>query len=539
MPQIAMLSKHVVFLLAAAMNAEDELEDLQRKYELMEGERKATFESAQSSIRQNKDIIHNLREENKSLRSQLGVLKEEEPATLEKQVDDKVTELTKLKARADTIAAENDRKSRQIADMTHKLNQLSALIVTPAPDSSAEAREIRVLENRLDKAMIKLNEAQSIQRTYEKILRRLQEERLGFDSQLASMEKTLKSKEKDYQELLLLSHDAHHAKEMALAELHRFEQGVIEERNQRDKDVQDKKMLVQLRVEMNQRLEQRQKMLRQQQELEKAGELAMSATAALGELAAGMTFTEAEAEKQKLYDFEDAFKRLKEATGVADVNEVIQKFFNQSETHANLTKLNEDCQAKIEAEKARVNKLRSELNELLLSSSGNVSRRQVIEDYERQVAEANGKFERNKLKYEKLVKVLVDVNAGVAHLTHKLNQVRFDGEGSTVESSGVQAPTAEQLLVRCEAKISKLLTVAAPDPDRKLDGSVYEAKLVQRALNDIRVKMDKQNRDEPDDNDDAVDEDVWNRKHIKAHSAMVVEKQLRKQRAALKKVVTK
>ena len=37
--------------------------------------------------------------------------------------------------------------------------------------------------------------------------------------------------------------------EMAQAELHRFEQGVMEERNQRDKEVQEKKILVEQRVE--------------------------------------------------------------------------------------------------------------------------------------------------------------------------------------------------------------------------------------------------------------------------------------------------
>merc|ERR1719182_413092 len=133
-------------------------------------------------------------------------------------------------------------------------------------------RHIRVLENRLDKAMIKYNEAMSIRKTYEQIVKRLREERIGFDNQLAAIERTLKAKEHDYEELLLLSHDAYHAKEMAQAELHRFEQGVMEERNQRDKEVQEKKVLVQQRVEMNQRLEQRERMLKKQQDLDRAGE---------------------------------------------------------------------------------------------------------------------------------------------------------------------------------------------------------------------------------------------------------------------------
>merc|ERR1719356_1043781 len=136
-------------------------------------------------------------------------------------------------------------------------------------EQSPEMRQIRVLENRLDKAMIKYNEAQSIRKTYETIVKRLKEERIGFDNQLAAIERTLKAKERDYEELLLLSHDAYHAKEMAQAELHRFEQGVMEERNQRDKEVQEKKILVQQRVEMNHRLEQREKMLKKQQELDR------------------------------------------------------------------------------------------------------------------------------------------------------------------------------------------------------------------------------------------------------------------------------
>ena len=38
-----------------------------------------------------------------------------------------------------------------------------------------------MLENRLDKAMIKFNEATSIKKTYEVILKRLKEERISYD----------------------------------------------------------------------------------------------------------------------------------------------------------------------------------------------------------------------------------------------------------------------------------------------------------------------------------------------------------------------
>lgn len=61
-------------------------------------------------------------------------------------------------------------------------------------DESPLMRNIRVLENRLDKVMIKYNEAQSIQQTYDQVVRRLKEERVGYDSQLAAIETCLKGK---------------------------------------------------------------------------------------------------------------------------------------------------------------------------------------------------------------------------------------------------------------------------------------------------------------------------------------------------------
>lgn len=75
-------------------------------------------------------------------------------------------------------------------------------------DDHPQMRTIRVMENRLDKAMIKYNEAMSIKKAYELIVKRLKEERIGYDNQLSSIEKALKGKENDYKDLMTLSEDA-------------------------------------------------------------------------------------------------------------------------------------------------------------------------------------------------------------------------------------------------------------------------------------------------------------------------------------------
>jgi len=80
-------------------------------------------------------------------------------------------------------------------------------------------KNIRILENRLDKAMIKYNEAISIKKTYEIILKKLKEERLLFDKQLSSLEQQVQSKEVELDQMMLLGHDADKAREASHKDL--------------------------------------------------------------------------------------------------------------------------------------------------------------------------------------------------------------------------------------------------------------------------------------------------------------------------------
>lgn len=71
------------------------------------------------------------------------------------------------------------------------------------------------MENRLDKATIKYNEAQTLCKIYEDIIKALQAEKLTFDTQLIHFERSLKAKKADAGELEAISRDAHRAKEFA------------------------------------------------------------------------------------------------------------------------------------------------------------------------------------------------------------------------------------------------------------------------------------------------------------------------------------
>ena len=85
--------------------------------------------------------------------------------------------------------------------------------------------------------MIKFNEAISIKKTYEIILKRLKEERIAYDKQLEAMEKAIKAKNADFDELLMLSHDANHARHLAESDLKNYESQINTIRQNRMKDI--------------------------------------------------------------------------------------------------------------------------------------------------------------------------------------------------------------------------------------------------------------------------------------------------------------
>jgi len=193
-----------------------------------------------------------------------------------------------------------------------KLNEVSD-VKNAAFEESPLTRQIRILENKLDKIMIKYNEAQSIRKTYEQIVKRLKEERIGYDNQLAAIERSLKGKEHDYVELLLLSHDATHAKELALSELRKYTSKKAAVKKLRDKYRKEKAAQLKTRNEMMMEHDKEQQKRRERYQMEKDEGRSMDQQ--------HNQYEKAQQEQQRLknekLDFEEGFKKLYEATGTS------------------------------------------------------------------------------------------------------------------------------------------------------------------------------------------------------------------------------
>merc|ERR1719293_327603 len=103
-----------------------------------------------------------------------------------------------------------------------------------------------------------------------------------------------------------------------------------------------------------------------------------------------------------------------------------------------IDRLTEDCR-----------RLRLQVEELKFSSGGNVGRRQAIDDFETHLAEATEKFDRNKGKFERMAKMLIDMKAGIDHLEEKLQR------DTPLEMSD---ENVDEILQRCDIRIQRLMS---------------------------------------------------------------------------------
>ncbi|KAG5182606.1 hypothetical protein JKP88DRAFT_318591 [Tribonema minus] len=406
---------------------EDQVDDLRERMRMLQGDRKANIDIMEANKAANRDEIQRLRDDNKDLRLKLSQLQRTGA-----EVADEGAELTALQAEVTRLRKVHDdcktrsaTLSRQLQALGDSAKDLQLEATQPGHEDTPLTRHIRILENRLDKAMIKYNEAQSIRKTYEQIVRRLKEERVGFDNQLGALERTIGAKAKDHEELMLLSGDANHAREVAVAELERVRAGYEEERRRRDAELRERQQVATLRRQMRDRADRRNKAeatIRAEECGEgEGGEAGLKSRAeADGGPSAGR---EAMEHRTRIDVFENAFRRIKEATGVSDVNEIIKKVVGQERTAESLLALTGENAARAEALQASLASLRARMEEIKYSGPGEAHWRKMVSEQEAQLSSSQARLEHLQTRHERLANMLVSAKAGVQHLGEKLRPV--------------------------------------------------------------------------------------------------------------------
>ena len=333
-----------------------QVDDLHDRMRLLQQDRRANINLVEANKLANGNEVRSLKEDNKKLRMRLSTLQKSASLDHDAQHHSDVDGMKKLVLQKRN---EYDTHKSSVIKLSSRLNKLKdeatiCQLEERKPNQEEDgplSREIRSLENRLDKAMVQHNEAHGICSTYEHIIKRLKEERVSFDNQLTALERTLESKHRDFDELVLLCGDASHAREIAQQNLQKVKWNLEDSKARRSREIRDRQQHVKIRTQMikkhNRGDDERRRALlgTASDDTTTDASDSMSSPVPIG----GRTVQQQMADQEHALNvYETAFRKIKDATGVSNVHEVIRKVVGQESTTGNLSSLTTQNQSKIE-----------------------------------------------------------------------------------------------------------------------------------------------------------------------------------------------
>mmetsp|Transcript_46182 Transcript_46182/g.97020 ORF Transcript_46182/g.97020 Transcript_46182/m.97020 type:complete len:556 (-) Transcript_46182:33-1700(-) len=400
--------------------ADKQVDDLRDRMRLLQQDRRANIDLLEANKVANGNEVRSLKEDNKKLRARLSNLQKSAAVDHDSHHSD-VDGMKKLVLQKRN---EFDAQKSVVIKLGAKLSKLKdeANICRleeqrPNQEEGPLSRQIKSLENRLDKAMIQYNEAHGICSTYEHIVKRLKEERVSFDNQLTALERTLESKQQDYEELVLLSGDASHAREVAQQNLQKSKWSFEENKNRRSRDIRERQQHVKIRKQM----------IKKHERIDEERRKALSTADDFSDSIASPVPIGGRNSQQQIADqehalnlYETAFRKIKDATGVSNVNEVIRKVVGQESTTENLTTLTSQNQSKMEDLSRLQESLIQEVEKIKFSVPGSSKSTKTIDEQHELVYLRSSIFERTRSQCDRLALVVVSVKAGIEHLRDKL-----------------------------------------------------------------------------------------------------------------------
>uniref|UniRef100_A0A087Y309 ODAD1 central coiled coil region domain-containing protein n=1 Tax=Poecilia formosa TaxID=48698 RepID=A0A087Y309_POEFO len=446
------------------LSLQEQKAELQDKIQLLECEGTAFYERSQSVIKKNHEIILQLRPANQKLHKELAqnynvshlisVLFTNQYRELSKHLE-KVAkkaisklgqELLFRRRRLDALAHTTLKYQQRLDELRmeeERRNQDQSRTPASAVTWEFELENFRMLENRLDKFQFKCKEAEKCRKINVKLKAQMQDEFRSYGAQIDNLEKELLKYRQELHNLEGLNMEAYISKTTTEAELHQLEEELLKEHKERESNI------ARLRQKADQRKVQTEKPDK------KAQRTVLEADDLDSEAQQSTRIVPEEEKVNPIY--EEILKNLKEATGVSDLQDVVEHFTSEKENCErleNLKKQNEEALEKLKEEKEL---LRQQFDKMKYSGEAKLSSEiKKLEECEQQLEVQLQRRDADAERLANNVKALGAIRAGVEHLAGKLQDISLT-EVKPFKSSPTSDEFVLELLNQCGAKLWVLL----------------------------------------------------------------------------------
>ncbi|CAE7861948.1 ODA1, partial [Symbiodinium sp. KB8] len=275
-------------------------------------------------------------------------------------------------AEAKKLQDKLDSTQRRIFELREEMAK-SGGVNAALDNSKAIAKQIRILENRLDKGLQKFNEAIAANRT-------LREQQV-FDDIYRKLENELQQKKKEMANIIEQANAAYEARDSAQAQMASLKQQADKEHAEFEKEWRELGRLIENDKRMKEFMRTK---VRGNQEGESKDEDKHKKKITKHTWDTTKSLVTMTSNQDKVASYEEAFARIQAATGICDIDQLVQNFIDAEDTNFSLFKYNNELSAEIEKLEQQI----AEYKEEYITLSGQSSRKEDTE----KVASAAARF---------------------------------------------------------------------------------------------------------------------------------------------------
>eukprot|EP01038_Epipyxis_sp_PR26KG_P004134 gene4134-5888_t len=460
-----------------------ELEKLQNEYRNMESNRRAYAEESQALLRKQQVTIDKLRKDNESIKNEIGMIMRSSNKPMS---TNQLEIIQQLNEQGDKYAMSIETEKKNIQIMEEQIYIMKQKILQQrramgGVNASKEnhfmiQKQIRILENRLEKALIRFNEAISHNKSLRDNIDDLRRERVVFENIYRKMERELQERKKLMAEIIETSNQAYEQRDTYQMEIAAIEQANRKEHEEFEEQMQVLSQILdyELKLPTTSLGSSRKAVgsrssgnIKSTNSLDENKEFSKSkslgATGNTNNNEDGINF------KERAQNFEEAFNKIKSATGITDIDELVRTFIKNEEHNFSLFNYVNEQNNEIEKYEEQIQALREEEMKFAQESGNDVNQhKQILKDLETKLQTSDSMAEKYESRCQDLQRILESLKRGMQSIFSK-----FDFEGDDIGDAvvtdsnmvnylGIIEKKANQLLQNYSAVRSSLLGTNSP-----------------------------------------------------------------------------
>jgi chromosome segregation ATPase len=355
---------------------------------------------------------------------------------------------------------------RQIAKYQEKiLEQKSRLggVNSTQVNNHLIAKQIKVLENRIDKSLLKFNETLAHNKELRQKIDEYRRERVVFDVIYKKLERELHEKKKEMAAIIEDSKNAYQARDRSQAEMSKLQSQADKEREEFEREFKDLGDLIKQQQAMLEQLRLKQ--------LERAKEESAAMYNALEEGSdshslpvggwANNKDKNVPLSQEKIHSYEEALTKIQESTGIYNINEIVTRFLEAEEQNFSLFNYVNDINSEIERLEHSISDMRNQIEKFRgQGMSTDTQKKKTQRDLEEKLLKTEKKAEEYELRHQAANRTIISLKNGIQSIFTRIG-AGTNAVDEILGNQGVTESNMMQYLGIIEQRTSEILQAYA------------------------------------------------------------------------------